>query len=45
MHELDQVNHFVMGLPTWVKHKLEKNWFASLFEAITKVEGFRCATR
>jgi hypothetical protein len=25
MHELDQVCHFVMRLPTWAKHKLEKN--------------------
>ncbi len=29
-----------MGLSTWAKHKLEKNWPASLSEAITKVEGF-----
>jgi hypothetical protein len=29
-----------MGLPTWVKHKFEKNWPTSLFEAIMKVEGF-----
>jgi hypothetical protein len=40
MHELDHVCHFVMGLLTWVKRKLEENWFASLFEAIMKVEGF-----
>jgi hypothetical protein len=40
MHELDQVCHFVMGLPTWAKHKLEKNWPASLSKAIMKVEGF-----
>jgi hypothetical protein len=40
MHELDQVCHFVMGLPTWAKHKFEKNWPASLSEAIMKVEGF-----
>jgi hypothetical protein len=26
MHELDCVCHFVMGLPTWSKHKLEENW-------------------
>jgi len=25
MHELDRVCHFVMGLPTWAKRKLEKN--------------------
>jgi hypothetical protein len=25
MHELDRVCHFVMGLSTWAKHKLEKN--------------------
>jgi hypothetical protein len=25
MHELDCVCHFVMGLPTWVKHNLEEN--------------------
>jgi hypothetical protein len=40
MHELDRVCHFVMGLPTWAKHKLEGNWPASLFEAIMKMEGF-----
>jgi hypothetical protein len=40
MHELDCVCHFVMGLPTWAKCKLEENWPASLFEAIMKVEGF-----
>jgi hypothetical protein len=39
MHELNWVCHFVMGLPTWAKCKLEKNWPASLFETITKVEG------
>jgi hypothetical protein len=32
--------HFVMGLPTWVNHKLEENWPASLSEAIMKMEGF-----
>jgi hypothetical protein len=40
MHELDRVCHFVMGLPTWAKRKLEENWPASLTEAITKVENF-----
>jgi hypothetical protein len=40
MHELDYVCHFVMGLPTWAKHKLEENWPTSLSEAIMKVEGF-----
>jgi hypothetical protein len=40
MHELDQVCHFVMGLLTWVKRKLEENWPASLSETIAKVEGF-----
>jgi hypothetical protein len=30
MHELDRVCHFVMGLPTWAKRKLEENWPASL---------------
>jgi hypothetical protein len=40
MHELDRVCQFVMRLPIWVKQKLEKNWPSSLFEAITKVEGF-----
>jgi len=40
MHELDCVCHFVMGLLTWAKHKLEKNWLASLSDAIMKVEGF-----
>jgi hypothetical protein len=40
MHELDRVCHFVTGLPTWAKRKLEKNWPASLTEAIMKVEGF-----
>jgi hypothetical protein len=29
-----------MGFSIWAKHKFEKNWFASLFEAITKVKGF-----
>jgi hypothetical protein len=40
VHELNRVCHFVMGFPTWVKCKLEENWFASLFEAIMKVEDF-----
>jgi hypothetical protein len=40
MHELDRVCHFVMGFLTWAKRKLEENWFASLTEAIMKVEGF-----
>jgi len=40
MDELDHLCHFVMGLPTWAKCKLEENWFASLIEAIMKVEGF-----
>jgi hypothetical protein len=40
MHELDRVCHFVMGLPTWTKRKLEENWLASLTEAIMKVESF-----
>jgi hypothetical protein len=40
MHELDYVCHFVMGLPTWAKRKLEENWSASLTKAIMKVEGF-----
>jgi hypothetical protein len=40
MHELDRVCHFVMGLPTWAKRKLEENWPASLSKAIVKVEGF-----
>jgi hypothetical protein len=40
MHELDYVCNFVMGLPTWAKHKFEENWPASLSEAIMKVEGF-----
>ncbi len=39
MHELNRVCHFVMGLLTWAKCKLEENWLASLYEAITKVEG------
>jgi len=29
-----------MGLPTWAKHKIEENLFTSLFDAITKMEGF-----
>jgi hypothetical protein len=29
-----------MGFPTWAKRKLEENWPSSLFEAITKVQGF-----
>jgi hypothetical protein len=40
MHELDRVCHFVMGLLTWAKCKLEENWPTSLTEAIMKVEGF-----
>jgi hypothetical protein len=40
MHELDRVCHFMMGLPTWAKHKFEENWPASLSEAIMKLEGF-----
>ncbi len=40
MHELDHVCHFVMGLPTWAKRKLEENWSASLSKAIMKMEGF-----
>ncbi len=40
MHELDRVCHFVMGLPTWAKRKLEENWLASLTETIMKVESF-----
>jgi len=40
MHELDRVCHFVMGLPTWAKHKFEENWPTSLSKAIMKVKGF-----
>jgi len=40
MHELNRVCHFVTGLPTWAKCKLEENWPASLSEAIMKMEGF-----
>jgi len=29
-----------MGVPTWVKRKLEENWPSSLSEAIMKMEGF-----
>jgi hypothetical protein len=32
--------HFVMGLLTWAKRKLEENWPTSLSEAIMKVKGF-----
>jgi hypothetical protein len=39
MHELDRVCHFVMGLPTCAKHKLEKNWPTSLSKAI--IDGER----
>jgi hypothetical protein len=39
MHELDRVCHFVMGLPTCAKHKLEENWPTSLSEAI--IDGER----
>jgi len=39
MDELDRVCHFVMGLLTWAKCKLEENW-PSLSKAIMKVEGF-----
>ncbi len=45
MHELNRVCHFVMGLPTWAKCKLEENWPTSLSEAIMKVEGFSDARR
>ncbi len=40
MHELHQVCHFVMGLLTKAKRKLEENLHTSLSKAITKVEGF-----
>jgi hypothetical protein len=40
MHDLDWVCHFVMGLLTWTKRKIEENLLASLFDAITKIEGF-----
>jgi hypothetical protein len=40
MHELDRMCQFVIGLPTWVKRKLEENWPSSLSEAIMKMEGF-----
>jgi hypothetical protein len=40
MHELNRMCHFVMGLLTWAKHKLEENWATSLSKAITKVEAF-----
>jgi hypothetical protein len=30
----------MMRLPTWGKHKFEKNWPTSLSKAIMKVEGF-----
>ncbi len=40
MHELNHVCHFVMGLPTLAKRKLEEYWHASLSEAIMKMEGF-----
>ncbi len=40
MHELDRVCHFVMGLPTWAKRKLEENYPTSLSETIMKVEDF-----
>ncbi len=40
MHEVDCMCDFVMGLPTWIKHKLEENRLASLSKAIMKVEGF-----
>ncbi len=40
MHELDHVCHFVMGVLTWAKRKLEDNWPTSLSEAIMKMEGF-----
>ncbi len=39
IHELNQVCHFVMGLLTWAKCKLEENWPPSLSYVITKVEG------
>ncbi len=40
MHELDCVCHFVMGLLTCAKRKLEESWLTSLSKAIMKVEGF-----
>jgi len=40
MHELNRMCHFMMGLSTWAKCKLEENLLASLFEVIMKVEGF-----
>jgi hypothetical protein len=40
MHELDRVCHFMMGFPTWAKHKLEQDWLASLSETSMKVESF-----
>jgi hypothetical protein len=40
IHELDRMCHFVTRFSTWVKCKLEKNWLAPLFKAISKVEGF-----
>jgi hypothetical protein len=45
MHELECVCHFVMGLLTWAKCKLEENWFASLSEAIIKVESSQTFSR
>jgi hypothetical protein len=40
MHELNRMCHFMMGLSTWAKCKLEENLLTSLFEVIMKVEGF-----
>jgi hypothetical protein len=40
MNGLNQVCHFVMGLPTWAKCKFEENRPTSLSEAIMKVESF-----
>jgi len=40
MHELNRVCHFMMGLPTWAKHKLEENCPTSLSKAIMKMESF-----
>jgi hypothetical protein len=42
------MSHFVMGLSTWVKRKLEENWPTSLSKAIMKMEGFsgvRCGEK
>jgi len=46
MHELDNVCHFVMGLSTWAKGKLEEKWSPLIIRGHHESEGlFGCGTR